>query len=255
VAVGAGLVTLGLTSGQLLPTVLLVVLGLPIGIHALARLTPAGTLRARPILPAAVLVRGIQTFMFFGVDAFVPLALVEWRGVSLTESGIALTAATVVWTAGSWVQAHGSSRWPSYRFVQVGFAFTLVGLASFMLVLRQDVSWLVAIPTFAVAGFGMGLAYSPLALIVLREASPENHGSASSALSLTDSLGTAMGTGVAGAIIAAGIRASGQPVPGLAIAFAVALAVGFGGLLLTVRLHRQPVATQAVMHAAATPPT
>jgi MFS family permease len=133
----------------------------------------------------------------------------------------------------------------------VGFAVALLGLAGFMLVLRQDVSWLVSIPTFALAGFGMGLAYSPTALIVLREATPEAQGSSSSALSLTDSLGTAMGTGVAGAIIAAGIRSSGQPVPGLAIAFAVALAVGFGGLMLTPRLrHRegaQALATTAAI--------
>ena len=44
----------------------------------------------------------------------------------------------------------------------------------------------------------MGLAYSPLALIVLREASPETQGAATSALSLTDSLGTALGTGLTG---------------------------------------------------------
>jgi len=240
VALGAGLVTVGLTSGQLLPTILLVAVGLQLGVRALRRLTPAGTLRARPVMPAAILLRGVLTFMFFGVDAFVPLALVEWRGVSLTESGVALTAATILWTAGSWVQARGSTRWASARFVQVGFAIALVGLGTFMLVLRQDVSWLVAIPTFGLAGFGMGLAYAPLALIVLREASPENHGSALSALSLTDSLGTALGTGVAGAIIAAGVRASGRPVPGLAIAFAVVLVAGFGGLLLTGRLDRPP---------------
>jgi MFS family permease len=237
VAAGAGLVTAGLTSGEPLPTVALVALGLPIGIHALLRLTPPGTLRARPVLPAAILLRGLLTFMFFGIDAFVPLALVEWRGLSLTEAGIALTAATIVWTAGSWTQARGSARWPSFRFVQAGFAVALVGLAGFMLVLRQDVHWLIAIPTFALAGFGMGLAYSPTALIVLREATPENQGSASSALSLTDSLGTALGTGVSGAIIAVGIRSNGQPVPGLAIAFAIALAVGLGGLLLTGRLR------------------
>lgn len=239
VAAGAGLVTAGLTAGELLPTVLLTGLGLPVGIHALLRLTPPGTLRARPVLPAAILLRGLLTFMFFAVDAFVPLALVEWRGLSLTEAGIALTAATVVWTAGSWTQARGSTRWSSARFVQAGFAVALVGLAGFMLVLRQDVSWLVAIPTFALAGFGMGLAYSPTALIVLREASPENQGSASAALSLTDSLGTALGTGVTGAIVAAGIRASGQPVPGLGIAFALAIVVGLGGLLLTGRLHHR----------------
>jgi MFS family permease len=252
VAAGAGLVTAGLTAGQLLPAVLLIALGLPIGIHALRRLTPPGTLRARPVLPATILLRGMLTFMFFGVDAFVPLVLVEWRGLSLTESGIALTTATIVWTAGSWTQARGSTRWPSYRFVQVGFGVALAGLAGFMLVLRQDVSWLVAIPTFAVAGFGMGLAYSPTALIVLREASPGTQGSASSALSLTDSLGMALGTGVAGAIIAAGIRASGQPVPGLTVAFAVAIAVGLAGLLLTSRLHHSPTAGAGAMSPTAT---
>lgn len=255
VAAGAGLVTAGLTAGELWASVLLVGIGLPIGIHALRRLTPPGTLRAQPVLPAAILLRGLLTFMFFGVDAFVPLALVEWRGLSLTEAGIALTAATIVWTAGSWTQARGSSIWPSYRFVQAGFAFALVGLSGFMLVLRQDVSWPVAIPTFALAGFGMGLAYSPTALIVLREASPESQGSASSALSLTDSLGTALGTGVAGAIIAAGVRASGQPVPGLAIAFAVALAVGFVGLLLTTRLHRPAAVDESPVPVAGARPT
>ena len=249
------MVTLGLTSGQPLPTVVLVGLGLPIGMAALRRLTPPGTLRARPVLPAAILLRGILTFMFFGFDAFVPLVLVEWRGLSLTEAGVALTAATIVWSAGSWVQAHYSARWSSARFVQVGFAIALVGLAGFMVVLRQDVSWLVAIPTFALAGFGMGLAYSPLALITLREASLEEHGSASSALSLTDSLGTALGTGVSGAIIAAGIRASGEPVSGLAVAFAVALAVGFGGLLLTARLHHRPTDPSAAAPAMAPPRT
>jgi MFS family permease len=184
--------------------------------------------------------------MFFAVDAFVPLALVEWRGLSLTESGIALTAATIVWTAGSWTQARWSSRWSSARFVTVGFAVALVGLAGFMLVLRQDVTWLVAVPAFAIAGFGMGLSYSPTALIVLREASPELQGAASSALSLTDMLGTALGTGVTGAIVAAGVRASGEPVPALTIAFGLAIVVGLVGLLLTGRLRHRvapPLAT------------
>jgi MFS family permease len=103
-------------------------------------------------------------------------------------------------------------------------------------VLRQDVSWLVAIPTFALACFGMGLAFSPQALIVLREASEHQQGSASSALSLTDTLGSALGTGLAGAIIAAGLRATGEQLQGLTIAFAVSIAVGIGGLLLTRRL-------------------
>lgn len=254
VAGGAGLVTLGLTSSNAVETAGLVAVGLPIGIYALRRLTPPGTILARPVLPAAILLRGLLTFMFFGVDAFVPLVLVEWRGRSLTESGLVLSGATIVWTAGSWVQARGSTRWSSARFVTVGFGVVLAGLALFMVVLREDVPWPVALPTFALACFGMGLSYSPLALIVLREATPETQGSASSSLSLTDTLGTALGTGVSGAIIAAGIRSNGQPVEGLAIAFAVAMAVGLAGFVLTIRLHHRRAAGPLEFPVPASPP-
>jgi MFS family permease len=255
VAAGAGLVTIGLTSEYPAATVLLVASGLPIGIYALRKLTPPGTLRARPVLPAAILLRGLLTFMFFGVDAFVPLVMVEWRDRSLLESGIVLSGATVVWTAGSWVQAHGATRWSSARFVRVGFGVVLVGMVLFMLVLREDIPWPVALPTFALACFGMGLSYSPLALIVLREATPETQGSASSSLSLTDTLGTALGTGVSGAIIAAGIRATGRPVEGLAVAFGVAIAIGVFGLILTIRLHHRTATAPADHAVVATPPT
>ena len=241
VALGAGLLTIGLTTGEPGPTIALSVIGLSIGIFALHRLTPAGTLVARPVLPAAVAIRGILTFAFFGVDAFVALLLVGWRGVSAAEAGLALTAATIAWTAGSWTQARGAARWPTHRFVRLGFGVTLIGLSGMLLVLRQDVSWLTAIPTFGIAGFGMGLAYAPLALIVLREAPRETQGAATSALSLTDSLGTALGTGIAGAIIAAGLRSNGQPAAGLAVAFTVSIAVGVAGLALTSRLRPRSV--------------
>ncbi len=245
VSLGVGLVTVGLTIPELAVAASLAGAGAVVGLFALRRLTPAGTLLARPVLPAAVLLRGVLTFMFFGFDVFAALVLVDWRGRSLTEAGIALTATTVLWTAGSWIQARNTNRWPTYRFVQAGFATALVGLAGFMVVLRQDVDWLVGIPTFALAGFGMGLGYSPLALIVLREATPEAQGSASSALSLTDTVGTALGTGVAGAIVAASVRTNGEPMPGLAIAFGLSLGIGVCGLILSGRLKPQTVSALA----------
>jgi MFS family permease len=249
VALGAGLFTVGLTSGEPIATAAFGAAGLAIGVFALRRLTPSGTLVARPVLPAAVLLRGVLTFAFFGVDAFVSLTLIEWRGVSATAAGLALTAAALTWTGGAWIQARWASRWPTHRFVRAGFGVTVLGLAAFMLVLREDVSWLVSIPTFAVAGLGMGLAYSPLALIVLREAAPENQGASTSALSLTDSLGQALGTGISGAIIAASLRATDEPVNGLAVAFTVMIAVGVGGLVLTRRLRplRLPASSAPAM--------
>ena len=95
--------------------------------------------------------------------------------------------------------------------------------------------WL-SVPTIGIAGLGMGLAYSPLALIVLREAHGAEQGRASSALSLTDSLGTALGIGITGAAVAASVRATQTPVSGLAVGFAVAIGVAGLGLIVSTRL-------------------
>jgi MFS family permease len=123
-----------------------------------------------------------------------------------------------------------------------------------LLVLRQDVIWLVAIGAFAVAGFGMGLAYSPLALIVLREASLETHGAASSSLSLTESLGTAFGTGLSGALVAASVRSTGNPAAGLGVAFIIAVLIGSVGLALTGRLRPRSVQAAAFELSPTSPP-
>ena len=255
VAAGAGLITVGLTVGQAGATAGLVLVGLLLGLPAIRRLTPEGTLTARPILPAAVLLRGVLTFMFFGVDAYVSLTLEEYRGLSAVLAGVVLTAATVAWTAGSWIQARNAERWPTAWFVTAGFLVALVGLATFCVILVPEVPVAWAVPTFAIVGLGMGLAYAPLSLIVLREAGPGTQGTASSALSLSDTLGTAMGTGVSGAIIAAGLRATGEHQTGLAVAFAVAIAVGIGGLVLTGRLRRAVPTMQAAPVATPASPT
>jgi predicted MFS family arabinose efflux permease len=246
VAAGAGVFLAGLTSGQPLAVVGLTIAGAAIGLPALSRLTPPGTLRVARGLPAAVLFRGILTFCFFAVDAYVALTLVDWRGQTLTQAGISLTAATLAWTAGSWIQARFASRWGPDRFVRAGIAVVALGLAAFTVVLDRDVSEWLAIPTFGLAGLGMGLAYAPLTLIVLREAPVSEQGAASAALSLTDSLGTALGTGVTGAIVAASIRATGAPVSGLGAAFALAVGVALIGLVLSRRLSSAPARTAAV---------
>ena len=237
VALGAGLLTLGLTSGQPLLAAPLAIVGIVVGVGALRRLTPPGTLVAKPVLPAAILLRGILTCAFFSVDAFVALMIVDWRGQSATAAGLALTAATISWTAGAWTQARGAHRWPTHRFVRAGFAVVSLGLAGMLLTLIPEVPWEFSIVAFAVAGFGMGLGYSPLALITLREASPETQGAATSSLSLTDSLGTALGTGFTGAMVAASVRATGNAEAGLAAGFAVGIAIALFGLLLTTRLR------------------
>jgi MFS family permease len=242
VATGTGLLLGGLTSGDPVLLVGLGVSGTVIAVLALRRLTPSGTLSARRGMPAAVLMRGIITFAFFGVDAYVALVLVDWRGLSATQAGLSLTAATLTWTTGSWIQARLAPRFTPDRFVRAGTVVLIAGIATFTVVLLPEASPWLAIPTLGLAGLGMGLAYSPLALIVLRDAATGEQGRASSALSLTDSLGTALGTGITGAAVAFAVRAGDGPAPGLAAGFVVALGVGVVGLLISGRLRPARIA-------------
>ena len=82
----------------------------------------------------------------------------------------------------------------------------------------------------------MGLAYAPLSLTVLREAPPESQGAATAGLQLSDVLGTALGSGVGGALIAFGHREGAEPWVGLAWAFGIGVIVAAFGAVLAGRL-------------------
>jgi MFS family permease len=237
VALGTGLFLAGVVNTNVVVAVTLIVVGGLLGLRALRDLTPPGTLRLARGMPTAIVMRGLLTFVFFAVDAYVALTLIGWRGQSATEAGLSLTAATMTWTAGSWIQARMAYRWAPERFVRIGLTVVVVGIAAFSIVLIPEVSPWMSIPTFGLAGLGMGLAYAPLTLIVLRESAPTEQGSASAALSLTDSLGAALGTGVTGAIVAISVRAGEGPAPGLAAGFAVAFVVGLLAMLAGRRLR------------------
>jgi len=240
-AAGAALLLAGLTevsgsgAGPLLGAVLIIA-GAGLSVIVLRRLLPAGTIRARTGLPATILSRGLLTFAFFGADAYVTLTITTVRHHSPALAGVAVTGATLGWTAGAWVQARMSERWPGRRLVRTGLSVVLAGIAVMALVLLPGVPVAVGIVAWTVGGFGMGLAYAPISLMMLREAPPGREGWASASLNLTDVLGTAVGIGVGGAAVAAAVR-GGQPVAlGVAVAFAATVLVGFVGLAVTRRL-------------------
>jgi MFS family permease len=220
-AAGAGLTVAGLTDAKAFPGLPLVGAGLALGIPAFRRLTPPGTLRAARGLPVTVLLRGLLTFAFFTADVYVALALVDWRHLSAAAAGLALTAATLTWTAGSWIQARWVGRYGTRAFVRAGAGVVALGVVGFALVLVPEVPVPVGVAFWAVAGFGMGLSYSPLSLTVLRDAPPESQGAATAGLQLSDVLGTSLGTGIGGALIAFGHREGYEDWVGLAAAFAV----------------------------------
>jgi MFS family permease len=240
VGAGVALLTAGLAADTPLPIFGAGALGLAITLWAFRRLAPPGTLRAARGYPTAVLLRGFVTFAFFAIDAYVALLLVEVRGWSAAGAGIALTAATVSWTAGSWTQARLSARFAHEWFVRIGFPVVAIGIALLGLILIPDVPAWLAVPIFAVGGYGMGLTYAQFALIVLRDVPRESQGEVTAGLTLADALGTVFGTSVAAAFIAFSYRAGDGPALGLAAAIALGTVAAVAGWALAPRLRPAP---------------
>ncbi|HET7181126.1 MAG TPA: MFS transporter, partial [Candidatus Limnocylindrales bacterium] len=243
VALGIGIVTVGLAGDPGVQVIAFAVVGLGIALFSFARLMPPGTLRAARGYPTAILLRGVLTFAFFAVDVYVALLLEDVRGWSPFMAGIAITAATVSWTVGSWTQARFSTRFPHEWFVRRGFPVVAIGLAGLGLILLPEVPAVLSIPIFGFAGFGMGLTYAQFALIVLRDVPREDQGTVTASLTLSDSVGTALGTSVAAALVHTAVASGSGPAPGLAVAIAIGAAVALLGWALAPRLRRPAGAT------------
>lgn len=213
------------------------VVGLVVLLPAFRALTPAGTLRAVPALPAAVLTRGVLTFAFFGADAFVSLAMTSVRGASTRTAGVVLASSSLLWTAGSWLQARYSDSWGATRLVRFGGVTLALGCVTMAASLSSAVPigvWLVA---GGLTGLGIGTAYSPLSVVTLAEADAGHEGAATSALQMTDILGIALGTGLAGVLVNSGDRLdlpAWQPLAGV---FAMSAVVAVGVVALAPRLR------------------
>jgi MFS family permease len=235
VVAGAGAALASLNSGVLPVVVVGGIAGAVLLVASLRRLTPPRNLSARPGLTATILSRSLLTCCFFAGDAYVPYAIVTVRHAPTALAALALTASTLTWTAGSWVQARYIARYGPRRLVRIGECVVAAGLAVMCVVLLPSAPPALAIVAWALAGGGIGTAYAPLSVATLDRAAPGEEGRATSALQLCDVLGQALGTGVAGAIVAASATGIGHG-PGVALAFSFAIAVALIGVVAGARL-------------------
>jgi MFS family permease len=235
-AAGFACTLVGLDQGASWITLPALVAGLAIGVPAFRGLVPAGTLRAAPGQPAALLVMGLLGVAFFGAEVFVPLALTDVRGHSATVAGLPLTLGTVAWTAGAWVQERAAARRSRRALITLGLAMLAAGIAGTAGVLSVAVPVAAATLAWGVAALGMGIAYSTTALTILEYAPAGREGESAAALQLTMTLGTALGTGVGGALLAGVTGSGGSTALGIGAAYAASVAALLLGLAVTPRL-------------------
>jgi sugar phosphate permease len=215
--------------------------GLALALPAFRRLLPAGTLRAARGLPSGVVMRGLLAVAFLGCEAFLPLALTELRGLSVSQAGLVISAASLSWSLGSFLQASldrrdGGEGRP--RRVLGGLAVLLGGIAATAAgVVSDGIPVAVGVAGWAIAGLGMGIGYPSIAAIVLSGAPAGEEGSVSAALQLVETIGVAVFTGAGGALIALGLEQSWDTATALALVFAGGAAAALVGLAVGRRVR------------------
>ena len=234
--VGAAALLYALSVDRLLVTLAVGGPAAALALLGFRQLVPAGTLRARPGVPAAVAAMGLLSAAFFGAEVFVPLALTDVRHRTVAFAGITLTAATLSWTIGAWLQARFAARRSRRAMVVQGLVLLAVGIGATAAVVHPALPAELAPVSWGLAGLGIGIAYSTTALVVLESAPPGEEGRMSSALQLANVLGTAIGTGVGGAILARASARGGTTADAIALTDVLALLAALGAIAVSLRM-------------------
>ncbi|MCE1178928.1 MAG: MFS transporter [Micrococcales bacterium] len=173
-------------------------------------LLPRGTWVMGAGLPSVMLSRFLCTAVFFGTTTFVPLMLVQERGLTTRAAGLVLAVGSVGWSAGSWVQGLDTFNGRRSRLVSLAGLGLAAGVGIFAVVSAYGLPWWLIIPGMVIGGLGMGIGTSSVSVLALTLAAPEQHGEASSSLMLADTLGSVLGLAAAGAAFAAWHSAEGD---------------------------------------------
>jgi len=228
------LVTSGSGQGGGLTGPVLLVAAVAAVVVAAPRLLPAGTWTGRRGLPSTMSARSLVAAGYLGAETYLPLSLVEHRGMSLAAAGLLLTASAVAWSAAAWLGAHAPVLAAPVRRVRLGSVCVVVGAAGTALAGAPQLPlWTVA-ALWTLAGLGMGLSNPTFAVMVMDASGASEQGVNSAAMQTNDVVVQSLVLAV-GAAVFAGLVAA-RPAGAFVVVCALAVATAALGLALTARL-------------------
>lgn len=206
-------------------------------------LMPAGFLRMREGIPAIIGMRGVIAGSFFAAEIYVPLALQEIRGTSVALSGGVLTAATVTWFAGSWLQGSHKLKYSRQQVLFAGVLLIALGIGLTPVAVFAPISItasaLVASLVWGVAAFGMGLCFPTLGALMLDQSPEEEHARHSASLQMSDSFGVIIATAIAGSVLALASVQQGISSKTFVAIWIFCVFVGLSALLFIPQIQRK----------------
>jgi MFS family permease len=206
-------------------------------------LMPAGFLRMAPGIPAIIGMRGVVAGAFFAAEIYVPLALQEIRGTSVALSGGVLTAATITWFAGSWLQGSHKLKYSRQQVLFVGVVLTALGIAltpvAVFVPTSIFVSAIFASVVWGIAAFGMGMVFPTLGVLMLDQSPDEEHARHSASLQMSDSFGVVIATAIAGSVLALASVRQGIDSANFVTIWFFCVVLGLSALLFIPQIQRK----------------
>ncbi|MDR6119996.1 MFS family permease [Aeromicrobium sp. SORGH_AS981] len=198
------------------------------------RLVPRRTWSGGRGLPSLIGSRAFFMASYFAAEVYVPLVLVDQRGLSVGLAGAAISGTAFTWYAGAAFVSR-PERLPApigtpRRRALLGAGAILLGLLAVPLSLAAAVPVVVVATVWVVGGFGMGVLSSTSVTEVLRRSGPGQEAGHSAALQTSDSVAESVALALGGTVFAAAV-VHGLGV-GVLAAFAVPTACVVAGLLV-----------------------
>ncbi|ALX04385.1 MFS transporter [Aeromicrobium erythreum] len=202
---------------------------------AVRHLVPPRTWTGGRGLPSLMSARALLMSSYFGAQVYVPLVLVELRGLSVGQAGAAISGTAFTWwlgaTAVSRPERLGAALDRPLRRALLGGLSIAAGLSAVLLALVPAVPVVLVAAVWLVGGFGMGVLSSTVVTEMLGRCAPGEEAATSAAMESNDSIAESVALAL-GAAVFAGLLTHGLGTAVL-VAFAVpAVGVTLGLLLL-----------------------
>ncbi|MEH3067116.1 MAG: MFS transporter [Aeromicrobium erythreum] len=173
------------------------------------RLVPPRTWSGGRGLPSLIGSRAFLMASYFAAEVYVPLVLVDQRGLSVGLAGAAISGTAFTWYAGAAFVSR-PERLPApvgtpRRRALMGAGAILVGLLAVPLSLVADVPVVAVATVWVVGGFGMGVLSSTSVTEVLRRSGPGEEAGHSAALQTSDSVAESVALALGGTVFAAAV--------------------------------------------------
>lgn len=206
VVVATGLLAVSLAGeapGGTTSSILLAAGGFVVVIFAMRPLVPRGTFVARRGLPSVILTRGLIAGACFGAEIYLPYLLQQHYGFSPTWAGLGLTVGAITWAIGSETSGRWGARIGNARLAVGGAGLLALAVSTLALSVWLDLPAWIPIVFWGFGSLGMGMLYPRTTVLSLAYSTTRNQGFNSSALQISDGVGTSSSMAVMGLVFVA----------------------------------------------------